>query len=174
MKTKPMPLTKASMVDAQENPYAVWNDVAAQTSEMMTASAQVISHRTTRMALAGPMPNQRDKDEFSLMGQEKIDALTESTYAITMRLMGLQQQVAKLALQELLNGTKGLLALAAGTFLKPISSGRNQMIYRQITRSAKALSQINASLADVAQTGLHPLHSRATANAKRLGKLKPA
>ena len=155
-----------------ENPYTVWSDLAAQTGEMMTASAQVITHRSVRMAMAGPVPNQRDQEEFSLMGQEKMDALSESAHAVTIRMLGLHQQVAKLALQELLNGTKELIAFATGTFLKPIPLGKNKLINRHIKKSSNLLSQLNASIADVAQTGLHPLHSRATANAKRLAKLE--
>jgi hypothetical protein len=41
---------------------------------MMSASAQVIGHRTGRMALAGPAPNARDRREIALMGQQKIEA----------------------------------------------------------------------------------------------------
>jgi hypothetical protein len=37
--------------------------------------------------------------------------------------------------------------------------------------SAEAVSQLNTSLAHIAQTGLQPIHARATANAKRLKKL---
>lgn len=146
---------------SSEDPYTVWNNLASKTTEMMTASAQVISHRSTRMALAGLVPTQRDQDEFKLMKQEKIDALSESAHAITLRMMSLQHQVAKLALQQLLLGSKDLFALAVGAFAKPMS---------HIAHSAEAMSQLNASLADVAQTGLQPLYSRATANAIRLAK----
>ncbi|MGS0742542.1 polyhydroxyalkanoate granule-associated phasin [Glaciimonas sp. GG7] len=154
-----------------ENPYTAWSNLASQITEMMTASAQVISHRSTRMAMAGLLPTQRDQDEFSLMKLEKIDALSESTHAITLRMVGLQHQVAKLTLQQLLLGTKDFIALAVGTFVKPMASGRNNLIHSHITHSAEAMSQLNASLADVAHTGLQPLYTRATANAKRLASL---
>lgn len=169
MKSKADRLSKASTA---ENPYTVWGDLAAQTSEMMTASAQVITHRGLRMAMAGPVPNRRDQEEFSLMGQEKMDALSESAHAMTIRMLGLHQQVAKLALQELLTGTKELIAFATGTFLKPNPIEKNKPVNRHLKQSTNLLSQLNASIADVAQTGLDPLHSRATANAKRLAKLE--
>jgi hypothetical protein len=35
-------------------PFILWSDLATKTLEMMLASAQVIGHRTGRMALAGP------------------------------------------------------------------------------------------------------------------------
>lgn len=163
---------RLSNTDTTENPYTIWGDLAAQTTEMMTASAQVITHRTVRMAMAGPVPNQRDQDEFSLMGQEKMDALSESAHAMTIRMLSLHQQVAKLALQEFMTGTKNLIAFAAGAFLKPTMLGKNKSVTQHVSQSNDVLFQLNASLADVAQIGLHPLHSRATANAKRLGELE--
>ena len=158
--------------ETTENPYTVWGNLATQTTEMMTASAQVITHRSVRMAMAGPVPNQRDQEEFSLMGKEKMDALAESAHAMTIRMLSLHQQVAKLALQELMVSTKNLIAFAAGTFLKPVTLGKNKLVTQHVTQSNDVLSQLNASLADVAQIGLQPLHSRATANAKRLGELE--
>jgi hypothetical protein len=59
------------------NPFLIWTDLAVKTSEMMLASALVIGHRTARMALAGPKPSVRDRREFTLMGQEKIEAAAE-------------------------------------------------------------------------------------------------
>jgi hypothetical protein len=41
------------------NPFLICTDLAVKTSEMMLASAQVIVHRTARMALAGPKPSVR-------------------------------------------------------------------------------------------------------------------
>jgi hypothetical protein len=52
------------------NPFSVWTDVALKTCEMMVASAEVIGHRTGRMAVAGPIPNASDQREFALMGRE--------------------------------------------------------------------------------------------------------
>ncbi|PUA19783.1 polyhydroxyalkanoate granule-associated phasin [Glaciimonas sp. PCH181] len=163
--------TPEAAASATENPYTAWNELAAKTAEMMTASAHVISHRSMRMAMAGPIPNQIDQAEFSLMGKEKIDALSESANAMTLRMMGLHQQIAKLTLQQLLLGTKELIAVALSAFVKPATLGRGKLVYHQMTNSTEAISQLNASLADVAQIGLEPLHARATANAIRLAKL---
>src|ERR1700694_4277766 len=67
-------------------PFLAWIDLAWKIGEMSMASAQVIAHRTTRMAAAGPMPNARDRQEFTRMGREKIEAATESTRAIAAHL----------------------------------------------------------------------------------------
>ncbi|MBC7488948.1 MAG: hypothetical protein H7240_01895, partial [Glaciimonas sp.] len=67
---------RQSPAGTNENSYIVWNDLAAKTTKRMTTSAQVIRHRSIRMALAGPLPNQRSQAEFSLMGKEKIEAMS--------------------------------------------------------------------------------------------------
>ena len=56
-----------------------------QTARLMTAAPQVVAHRLTRMALAGPQPNASDQREFHLMRAEKLAAFGESWQA-----MGLQ------------------------------------------------------------------------------------
>ena len=39
------------------NPFALWTDLAMQTTGMMLASAEVIGHRTTRMAQSSFPPS---------------------------------------------------------------------------------------------------------------------
>ena len=62
-------------------PFALWTDLAMQTTGMMLASAEVIGHRTTRMAQSSFPPSAKDAAEFNLMGQEKMEAATESMQA---------------------------------------------------------------------------------------------
>jgi hypothetical protein len=115
-------------------PLVLWTDLAMRTGEMLAASAQVIGHRTGRMARAGPAPNARDRKEFTRMGLEKVAAANESALA-----MGRQLGEANLQL--------GLTWW-------------------------KNLCQLSNVGAKVTQQGLKPIHSRATANAKRLGRIK--
>jgi predicted small secreted protein len=63
------------------NTLLVWTRLAWKTGEMMMASAQVIHHRTLRMTAAGATPSARDRPEFALMGQEKLEAGVESAQA---------------------------------------------------------------------------------------------
>ena len=53
-----------------------------QSSELALAVPQVMAHRLTRMALAGPVPNARDRREFSGMAQEKVHAFWQSWFAM--------------------------------------------------------------------------------------------
>ena len=87
-------------------PLMLWNDIALRTAEMLVASAQVIAHRTGRMAKAGPKPSMRDRREFSRMGLEKMEAASESMWAMGQHLAAMNGQVALKAWQD---------AAAAGT-----------------------------------------------------------
>jgi hypothetical protein len=150
-------------------PLTEWSDLAAKMLEMMQASAQVIGHRTGRMALAGPAPNARDRREFALMGQEKFDAGAQSVQAMTAHMMTMSQSWVVLIGRQILRNNMAFISLAT-------SRTPSQLITRQAA-FAQALGQTAASMADVstsaavlANRGLRPIHAKATANAKRLGK----
>jgi hypothetical protein len=113
-------------------PFALWTDLALRTAEMCVASAQVIGHRTHRMATAGPRPSLRDRREFARMGLEKAAAASESMWAVA-------EQFGNLQGSWMLRGWQD------------------------------PMSFWNAS-ARLMGSGLKPIHSRATANARRLGR----
>jgi len=108
-------------------PFMLWTDLALRTGEMLAASAQVIGHRTGRMATAGPSPSARDRKEFTRMGLEKVEAANESALAMSRQLATAQMQAGFRFWNDMLR---------------------------------------------LSSAGLKPIHSRATANAKRLGRLK--
>lgn len=56
--------------------------LARQASELAIAVPQVVAHRLTRLALAGPVPNARDRREFHGMAQEKVHAFWQSWFAM--------------------------------------------------------------------------------------------
>lgn len=56
--------------------------LARQATELALAVPQVVSHRLARLALAGPLPNARDRREFHAMGQEKVHAFWQSWFAM--------------------------------------------------------------------------------------------
>jgi hypothetical protein len=137
---------------------------------MFTASAQVVGHRTARMAIAGPMPSERDRTEFRLMNREKKEAASEALQAFGLGFWNLAVVVA------IETGTHAWATSAAAVALAS-SQSPSQWFERQ-----KALADITAkapanplrlanSAARVMQESLAPIHDRATANAKRLGAL---
>ena len=73
---------KRSRTPSFTNPFLVWTRLTWKTGEMMLASAQVIHHRKSRMAAVGATPSARDRREFALMGQEKLEASVESAQAM--------------------------------------------------------------------------------------------
>lgn len=81
------------------NPYLMWFDFATKSAEMMLASGVVIGTRVSRMAMAGPNPSARDRKEFTLMGAEKVKAMTDAALAVSTGMHRTQLQLATAALQ---------------------------------------------------------------------------
>lgn len=152
------------------NPFLAWTRLALKTSEMMMASAQVISHRTGRLAMAGANPNARDRQEFTRMGQEKIDAVAESAQAVAARMMLIPTQIGTIAFKQMMNGTSGIIALTTSPAVALSAKGQVELFRDAMTNSATIASQLSDSVAHLAHQGLKPIHTRATGNAKRLLK----
>jgi len=151
------------------DPFLAWTDVACKVGEMSMASAQVIAHRTTRMATAGPMPNRRDRREFTRMGQEKIDASTDSASAIATHLTTMNLKLGMRTFRQAVSGTTALMSLAASRNIGEFV-GHQAKLAETLSQSATIASELSNSTAQLARRGLKPIHVRAIANAKRLGK----
>lgn len=153
------------------NPFLQWTTLALKTNEMMLASAQVISHRTTRIAQAGAMPSVRDRREFTLMGQEKLDAAAASAQAMTVRMLGINQQFAVIAFKQLMNSAGGVLALLTAPTMALSGKRQAELVRDTMSDTAAVASQVSGSFARLAHHGLKPIHLRAVSNAKRLAKI---
>src|SRR5512137_3174057 len=147
------------------NPFSVWTDLAMNTCEMMMASAEVIGHRTGRMAVAGPIPNASDQREFALMGQDKIEAAAESARAMAEFVMTMNRQLGAQAFSQMLTG----FSLAASSSIGQ-SLERQGDLVRTMTESAITASQLPNSAGLLAQSAVKPIYARTKANARRLGK----
>src|SRR3712207_5497720 len=93
------------------NPLLVWTGFALKNAEMLMASAQVIGHRTSRMAMAGVSPSARDRKEFVLMGQEKLEAAAESAQAVALRMIALNFQIGAIWYKQMVGAATGMLSL---------------------------------------------------------------
>lgn len=120
---------------------------AQKSSELATASSQVVAHRVARMVMAGPLPSARDRTEFQRMVDEKHQAFAESWLAMAAQSMVAQQSLASTAWRSL--------------FYPWLGGGA--------TPSAMA-SQMQQAGMGVFNKGLAPVHRTAMANAKRLAK----
>jgi hypothetical protein len=160
---------KRSRTPSFTNPFVVWTRLAWKTGEMMLASAQVIHHRTGRMSAAGATPSARDRREFALMGQEKLEAGVEAASAIAAQLMTLNPLLGARAVKHMMSGAAAVMSLSASRTAGQ-AMARHAKLIRTMTQSAATTAQLSSAAARLARRGLIPIHSRATANAKRLGK----
>ncbi len=152
------------------NPFRIWSAFAWKTGEMMLASVQVIGHRSKRMLSAGNSPSAGDRRELALMGQEKFAAAAESVQAMAFGGTRLNQQLGAMAFKQILTGTAAIMSLAASRTAGQSVARQTRLVRDTMTHSAVAMSQLSKSAAHLAHRGLKPFHSRATGNAKRLGK----
>ena len=126
--------------------------IATQAIELGLAVPAVVAHRVTRMALAGAAPSSRDRAEFHRMGAEKVVAFHESWN-------GMLLAMYRANLNLLWSLPAWSMTWAGG--------------HRRV---APTRAQQRAVL-DILVSGVAPIHRRAVANAKRLGRrsrAKPA
>jgi hypothetical protein len=123
--------------------------VAAKSMELAIAVPQVVAHRVTRMALAGPNLSDRDRKEFHVMIMEK-----QAAFAQAWGDMAMQAFRANLAL------TGSMMRLFFTPFLL------------QKPSAASVAAQVQSAALSVLSKGLAPVHRIATANARRLAKTK--
>jgi len=123
--------------------------VSAQAAELAIAVPQVVAHRMTRLAMAGPNVSARDRKEFQLMVEEKQAAFTEAFQAMAAQSMRAQGALAVSFMQSLwAPGLKG-------------------------TPSASSLAtQMHNATLGVLGKGIAPMHRKAVANAKRLARTR--
>jgi hypothetical protein len=152
------------------NPFLAWNELAVKTGEMMMASAQVIQHRTGRMAAAGVTPSLRDQREFTLMGQEKMEAIAESTQAMALHMMSMNPMLGFRAFDLMMKSSSAMLSLVTSTTIGQ-SLNHQAKLAKVLAESAQTNSELGNTAVKIAHHGLKPIHSRATSNAKRLSKI---
>lgn len=128
--------------------------IGMQTAELMFAAPQVVAHRMGRMRAAGAGTSTRDQREFQRMGTEKMAAFGESWNQMALEMLKASQQMAQ-------------AWMSAWSFPLRMASGASAR--QSLSRTA---TQMQGSALRVVSSGLAPVHRRATANAKRLGRAK--
>ena len=115
--------------------------------DLSIAAPQVVAHRLTRMALAGPVPNARDQKEFTGMVLEKQLAFAQSWWGAWNAAMQAPWTMAWSTWQTALSG--GML------------SNSPWGMWKMAERSwAPAAQVVNAALT--------PIERKASSNARRL------
>jgi hypothetical protein len=121
--------------------------LAFKSAELALAAPQVFAHRMARMAMSGPTPSERDRKEFQRMVAEKNTVFFESWSAMAWQ--------AALANQALM-----------GSMFKSFLSGRG------LPTAAASAAELQRAALGVFSKGFAPVHRKAVANAKRLGRAK--
>ena len=125
--------------------------LSAQASELLLAAPPVVAHRLGRMAVAGHKPSAKDQREFKRMGAEKLAAFGEAWQAMALQMLKSNQQIAA----SMMRSWWPARAVRGGTKAAPL---------------AQAATAWQQAALDVLGQGMRPVHRRAVANARRLGR----
>jgi hypothetical protein len=123
--------------------------LAVKSMELAMAVPQVVAHRVTRMALAGPTLSDRDRKEFQMMANEKHAAFAQAWSDMAMHAFRANQV---------------LMASILRSFFTPF-------LYKRPS-AASAAAQVQHAAIGVLGKGLAPVHRKAVSNARRLAKTK--
>ena len=121
------------------------------------------------MTFAVVRPNARDHREFSLMGQEKVDACAASFSAMASHLFAMNAKLGIAGLRQVTAHANAMMALAGSRDMREVLQTQARLL-RTLQASSSAASQMSHSAARVAHAGIRPVHARATANARRLAR----
>ena len=162
-------MTQSLSPDTFSSPFDAWTRLATQTREMLLASVEVIGHRSYQIVRSGGLFSNADQVELTLMGQEKLEALSESAQETSARLFALGQEFGALAFTHMTSGASRMAALAI--CLDPERSNQLQadIVQSALNNSTVVTSSLTDSMAQVVHTAIQPMHLRAVANARRLG-----
>jgi len=103
------------------------------------------------------------------MGQEKIEAGAQSAQAMAAHMMSMSQPWGGLAFRHLLRNSAAFMSLASSRTPSQLIS-RQAALARALGQSAVRMADVSKDATKLAHRGLKPIHAKATANAKRLGK----
>jgi len=119
--------------------------LATKSTQLALAAPQVIAHRISRVAQAGPRPSSRDHKEFTRMATEKQTAFLTAWNGMALEVFKYQQ----------------------GFMLKWFQAAWMPWTGTKMTFASMAAQLHKAGMATVL-SGLAPIHRTAVANAKRL------
>jgi len=118
--------------------------------ELALSVPQVVAHRVTRIALAGPQLSDRDRKEFQRMVNEKHAAFAQAWSDMAMHAFRANQAFSASILRF---------------FYTPFSINLS---------AASVAAQVQNAAVGVLAKGLAPIHRKAVSNARRLAKLNSA
>jgi hypothetical protein len=141
---------------------------ATNGGEMMRAASDVIAARLTIMAEGLANPMKADMREMSLMGTEKVEAMSASAAAVAGNLGDLAARVSKSAMDEVGHAQRAATAMASAGTPQGAATAQYNYAVAWWGRAASQMLTLNTELLKAQADALKPIHSAAVANAHRL------
>mgnify|MGYP001281185639 FL=1 len=138
--------------------------------EMMKAAGDVINARLEIMAAGMADPRKVDLKEMSLMGSEKVEALSASASAMAKTLGDIGGRLGSGVMNEAGHASKAATSIASAA--TPVAAMQAQYDYAVgwWGRAAAQMLTLNSALLKGQADAIRPIHKTAVANAKRLKK----
>ena len=136
--------------------------------ELLQASGDVIARRLEIVADGFRDPLKADLRELSLMGSEKVEALTASATAGLSGAVTMASTTAAVAARETAAAQKALNAVLAARNPAEVALAQGSWMTAAMGRAVSDGWAFGASMLKLQTETLAPIHAAAVANAKRL------
>jgi hypothetical protein len=164
----------AATYRSRANPFATpFAELMIKSSEIMLASGQTVFYRTLMMAGANAAAlTDVERREFTRMYTEKLQAAMECGQIMASEMVRLNQQFAMMAWTQFLGGGMAMASLTTGRNPAGTIAAQNRFMNNAAKQVGDATQKIATAVARAAAKGLKPVHTTASANARRLGRNK--
>ena len=138
--------------------------------ELALASGGVVARRMALGAAAMVDPLNADHAEFALMIPEKAEAFSDAGAALAQQSGVVARQMARFAANELALGMRAALAMAACRTPADLAAAHGRFVEAWLGRALSQSIELAAMAVRSQAVVMAPVHSAATANARRLGR----
>ncbi|GAA0642138.1 phasin [Brevundimonas lenta] len=138
--------------------------------EMMKAAGDVIAARMEIMAAGLADPRKADLKELSLMGSEKVEALSESASSMAKTMGTIGGRLGASAMSELSHASQAASAMTTASSPAALAQAQYAWAIGWWGRAANQTLGLTSELLKGQADALKPIHATAVANAKRLRK----
>ncbi len=145
---------------------------ARAVTETVTAAGTVIGHRVALGAQAVTDPLNADHHaELSLMTTEKVAAFSDASNVMLDELHDLNREVMTFLAQQAVGAAQAVFALGSATTPAALFDVQQRFLMESWARGSAHAFKLAALSSSASAQVLAPVHSAATANAKRLNKV---
>ncbi|WP_158047883.1 phasin family protein [Skermanella pratensis] len=143
---------------------------AEKTQEMALASVQTIGYRTAMMMQAVGDPVAMTNPEFTLMGQEKVEAAIQSHHAMMDSCRAMFEGWSAWVMGQAGTTAKAMTELATCRTPADVVRIQQNFVQCSFVNATNAATKLTEAVIRMTDAGLVPIHKVAYANAERLAK----